>query len=197
MPSVRFIDAAAPARKKRDEPEHRLSHAVSRLLSRILEEPCWFTAQDHSGRAIGDTKEARARSQIRWNEARKKQGIKPDQLDWRVIQAPLYAEFELKYRSVTPSEGQGVTMRLLSERGIPNACCGELADVVRFLERSGFRLHGNTANILIEETARYEAADALARAGIDKPKRTSKPFTPKPSQSRVKKMLAVQGRVRF
>src|SRR3954451_23595790 len=62
--------------------EHRLSHYVDKLLDRILLEPCWYTAVDHSGRAIGGSVQA----QMNWRQHQKWMGIKPSQLDWNIEQ---------------------------------------------------------------------------------------------------------------
>src|ERR1700742_2215972 len=97
----------------RDQPEHRLSHWVSILIARCVQEPCWFSAIDHSGRAIGGSPQ----SQMAWRHRQKWMGITPSHLDWYIYQSTTgkYAQFELKIGSNKPDLGQITTMQLLRE----------------------------------------------------------------------------------
>jgi hypothetical protein len=181
-------------KKKRNEGEHRLSHWVEKLLERVLLEPCWFTAQDHSGAGIGGTDAEQRRRQGNKQQKQKWYGVKPSQLDWRVIQAPIYAEFELKYGNGDTTDGQDTTIRLLVDRGIPTGCFWTLEEVYDFLVTTGFRLHGNSKNILKQISEEYAAAErkAGAKKVAPKSKRSSKPFTPKPSAARMRKSNALR-----
>src|SRR5580692_3158410 len=134
-------DLPAPAAKRRlDQPEHRLSAFCDDMLGRILLEPCWFTAQDTAARAIGETAEQRANSRMMWQQKQRKYGIKPSQLDWRIYQTPIYAEIELKTGSHQPTSGQVTTMRLLRERSIVTGCVWTLRGFYNILVDAGFRL---------------------------------------------------------
>lgn len=149
----------APAR--RDQAEHRLSHYVDALFDRILMPPVWYSAQDHSGAAIGRSEHA----QMAWRQRQKAMGIKPSQLDWRIVQgAPmLYAEIELKVRGNQPTLGQLTTIRLLKERGFPAGVAWSVTEVYEFLRTSCFRLHGNARNITLEIETRWRAEDEAER----------------------------------
>ena len=134
--------------------EHRLSHYESKLLDRILLEPCWYTAVDHSGRAIGGSVQA----QMNWRQHQKWMGIKPSQLDWNIEQmaidipsnVPLWriAKIELKYGDNRPDHGQETTMRLLADRQIFTGCCWNIAEFFAALKTAGFQLHANAENIV-------------------------------------------------
>lgn len=141
-----------------NQSEHRLSHYFDMLLDRALTEPCWYTAIDHSGAAIGMSEQA----QMNWRSRQKAMGIKPSNLDWLVIQLPTCGFLELKVGYNKPTPGQVVTMQKLTERNIPNGCAWTLRQAYDWLVQSGFRLHGNSLNILAEIQARYEAADDKA-----------------------------------
>lgn len=158
-----------------NEGEHRLSHHLSNLLPRIIMEPCWSTAQDHSGAAIGGS----AQKQMAWRQKQAWYGLKPSQLDWRLFQAPIYAEFELKYRDGKPTSGQETTMRLLAERNIPTGCFWTLREVFEFVRDTGFRLHGNAINILREVEEEYAAAECKAGAPKARVKRAPRKAEPR------------------
>jgi hypothetical protein len=168
-------DATQKTHEKPDEGEHRLSHHLGGLLTRIVMEPCWHTAQDHSGAAIGASKQR----QMNWRAKQHWYGVKPSQLDWRLIQLPLYTEFELKYGNGKPTPGQETTMRLLRERGIPTGCFWSLRTVVEFIQRVGFRLHGNTMNILREVEENYAAAERAAETPKKKTARAPRKAEPR------------------
>jgi hypothetical protein len=180
----------------RDDPEHRLSHWVNELLERILLEPCWYTAQDHSGRAINGSQQM----QMNWRQKQRWYGVKPSQLDWRVIQcqAILYAEVELKCGSGRPDAGQETTMRLLRERGIPTGCAWSVGEFADLLKSAGFRLHPDTDAIVADIAARHAAADAAASAKAPTRKRSGKAMQAKPSLRRIRKAEALRsGGLRF
>ena len=176
--SALFDDPAdgSQAKRKPDQPEHRLSHFCAELLTRILTEPCWFTAQDTAGRAIGATWQEQQNSRMHWEQNQKWYGVKADQLDWRIVQPPIYAEIELKWGKGERTEGQKRTIAALTARGIPTGCAWTLREFYDLLVRAGFRLHGNAANILTEIEARHAAAQdpATMKKGA-KPARKSKP----------------------
>jgi hypothetical protein len=180
----------------RDDPEPRLSHWVNELLERILLEPCWFTAQDHSGRAIGGSPQA----QMNWRQKQRWTGIKVSQLDWRVVQCQpnLYAEIELKYGSGQPDAGQETTMRLLRERGIPTGCAWSVEEFAELLTDAGFRLHPDTNAIVADIAARHAAADAAARAKAPTRKRsTGRRMQLKPTLSQIRRTEALRQKVPF
>ena len=61
--------AEKPPRKPHsglNQKEHRLSHYFDMMLDRMLTEPCWYTAIDHSGAAIGMSVNLRVQSTW-WN----------------------------------------------------------------------------------------------------------------------------------
>ena len=159
--------------------EHIFSHYVDALLDRIMVEPCWFTAVDHSGAAIGKSDHA----QMAWHQRRKAMGIKPAHLDWYVYQRPIYAQFELKVGRGDLKDGQRATMRLLEARGIPTGCAWTIPQVYRLLVDAGFVLHGNAENIMLEVDARCQAA----LAGVDGPRKRAagKPQEKKASAARI------------
>lgn len=180
----------------RDDPEHRLSHWVGMLLEQVLLEPCWFTAQDHSGRAIAGSPQM----QMNWRQKQRWYGVKPSQLDWRIVQCRpfLYAEIELKYGPGKPDNGQETTMRLLSERGIPTGCCWSIREVYDGLKAAGFRLHPDAEAIAAEVAARHAAADLAAGAKAPTRKRSAgKRLQAKPTLSQVRRTEALRSRVRF
>jgi hypothetical protein len=179
---------------KRDNGEHRLSHWVDQLLDRILLEPCWYTAQDHSGAAIGGSEQA----QMNWRQKQKWMGVKPSQLDWRIYQSPVYAEIELKYGRGGPTNGQEVTMQKLLDRGIPTGCCWTIADFYRALKVAGFRLHANADNIVIEIIERHAAAERAAAVKVAKPKSgTRKMLGPRPTPGEVGRAEALRRRILY
>lgn len=152
-----------------NEGEHRLSHWFGHLLERILLEPCWFTAQDHSGAAIGNSPQ----KQMNWRAKQKWYGVKPSQLDWRIYQSPVYAEIELKYGDGRLETGQETTIRLLTERGIPTGVCWTLEQGYQAVRAAGFRLHANAGNILLEVIERHAAAEMAAGVKAPTKKRSS------------------------
>ena len=162
-----------------DDPEHRLSAAIAGMLERILLEPCWFTAIERAARAQGATEEERKQRTMRWQERLKKRGVKPAHLDWYAYQRPVFTQFELKYGDNKPSDGQKVTMRLLTERQIPTACCWTPMEVYQHLRDAGFRLTPNAEFVARDTELRWRAADEAARGAVAlvKPSRarTSKP----------------------
>ncbi len=188
-----------PARRSRDEPEHRLSHWCGVLLGRVLLEPCWFTAQDTAGRAIGASWSEQAQSRMRWHAKQKWYGVKPDQLDWRIFQKPVYAEIELKYGEGRPTAGQERTMRSLFERGIPTGCAWTVREFYDLLVKAGFQLHANAPNIVREIAERYAAAGQAARIKQKAPRAAApkKARPVKPSATAIRRTHAARGRVKF
>lgn len=160
--------------KKPDHPEHRLSHYFDELLERIFLPPHDFTAVDGAAKSVGNTPEERAMSRMRWEEKRKRQGIKPHPLDWNLEQMAdgthlwRIARLELKYGSNPLTQGEKDTIAVLSRNHVPNGVAKTILECFEFLEACEFRLHGNARNIAIEVEARWRAADALAR-GADAP----------------------------
>jgi hypothetical protein len=185
--------------------EHRLSHYVDKLLDRILLEPCWYTAVDHSGRAIGGSVQA----QMNWRQHQKWMGIKPSQLDWNIEQraidipsdVPLWriAKIELKYGDNTPDHGQETTMRLLADRQIFTGCCWTIAEFYAALKTAGFQLHANAENIAHEIIERHAAAEreAAIKAAGPKPAKSFKPVQPKPTMDEIRKAEALRRRVMY
>lgn len=162
-----------------NQSEHRLSKYFDILLDRIMVEPFWATAIDHSGAAIGMSEQA----QMNWRSRQKVMGIRPSHLDWYLFQYPIYGQLELKIGNNKPRDGQLVTMQKLTERNIPNGCAWTLRQAYDWLVQSGFRLHGNSLNILAEIQARYEAADGkadlIAAGVVKKARRASRKASPR------------------
>ena len=154
-----------------DHGEHRLSIYVNKLLERTLLEPCWFTAQDTAARAIGENWEEQAQARMIWAHRQRKYGVKPSQLDWRVFQSPISAEFELKYGKNKLRTGQITTMKLLSDRSIPTGVFWNLRAVYDFLVISNFRLHGNAWNIMRQLEHEHFQADDEAGMKIGAPRK--------------------------
>jgi hypothetical protein len=183
--------------------EHRFSHYVSKLLDRILLEPCWYTAVDHSGRAIGGSVQA----QMNWRQHQKWMGIKPSQLDWEIVQQaidiptpePLWriAKIELKYGSNTPDNGQETTIRLLTDRQIVTGCCWNIPQFYEALKTARFRLHGNAENIVCEIIEKHAAAEreAAIKAAGPKPTKSFKSVQPKPTQGEINRAEALRRRI--
>lgn len=156
-----------------NQSEHRLSKFVDAMLDRILVEPCWFTAIDHGIAPLGKNKEEQRQARMVHAQRMKARGVKPSHLDWYCYQKEtgVFAQIELKIGDNEPDPGQEVTMRLLRARGIPTGCAWTLRQFYDLLVQSGFRLHGNSLNILAEIQTRYEAADDkadLIAAGVVK-----------------------------
>lgn len=168
-----------------DQPEHRLSYFVDALLDRIMVEPCWFSAIDHGAAPLGKSKEEQRKANMIRAQRMKARGIKPSHLDWFCYQKEtgIYAQIELKIGYKQPDEGQLTTMRLLRARGIPTGCAWTLRQFYDLLVQSGFRLHGNSLNILAEIQARYEAADGkadlIAAGVVKKARRASRKASPR------------------
>lgn len=133
------------------------------LLDRILVEPCWYSAVDHGAAPMGGTKDEQKQARMIRAQRMKARGIKPSHLDWFIYQRGIYAQFELKYGSNKPDDGQEATMRLLREREIPTGCAKTVRQFYDLLVDAGFALHPNAENILVEIEARYAAADDKAR----------------------------------
>lgn len=173
------LNPVTPARRRNDDPEHRLSHWFGEMVERVLMEPCWCTAIDHSGRAIGASNVERRRAQMIWRERQKKMGIKPDHLDWYFYQVAtgIYAQFELKRPDggPGPTTGQEDTMRLLRDRGIPNGWGRSILDGFNFLRAAGFRLHPNSGNIVTEIIERHAAAEREAAVKKAAPRKRAAP----------------------
>ena len=200
-----------PAGKMRlyDQPEHRLSHFCGLLADRIIlsDGPCWWTAQD-TGTALfkqGSDEEKR-RARLNWENHRRFMGIKPNQLDWRVYQSPVYAEIELKFAATEAAalkaltQGQRDTITALDRHRVRSAVAWSVVSFYEALRRIGFRLHGNAANIAVEIEARWRAADEAARGpdAKSKPKRASKPRAAKPSARSLARVRALhQQGIRF
>lgn len=172
------IAAPAPGPRIYDQPEHRFSHYVDMLFDRVILEPCWFTAVDHSGPVgqKGDTREQRATKRMRWEQRLKAIGVKPSGLDWPAVMQfdpESYAVtaicwIELKRGDRTPTAGQVITIKELERRGQVCGVARSIRDCLRLLVAAGFRLHGNADNIACEIEARLEAADAAAPAALVK-----------------------------
>ncbi|HEX2941525.1 MAG TPA: hypothetical protein VHO91_10790 [Rhodopila sp.] len=145
-------------------------------MDRIVCEPMWATAIDHSGAAIGKSE----RAQMVWRQRQKAMGIRPSHLDWYVYQRDtgIFAQIELKHGDGQPTDGQCVTMRLLRERGIPTGCCWSVRDFYEALTRAGFRLHPEAAAIASEIEAKHGAADLAART--KQPKAAKRQPRPRP-----------------
>lgn len=157
-----------------DQPEHRLSHFVDSLLDRVMVEPCWYSAVDHGAAPMGGTKEEQKTARMVRAQRMKARGIKPSHLDWFVYQRGIYAQFELKFGSNTPDDGQETTMRLLRERDIPTGCANTLRQFYGLLVDAGFALHANAENILAEIEVRYAVAHdkaQLIKSGVITKKR--------------------------
>lgn len=190
-----------------DQPEHRLSHWVKEMLERILVEPCWFTAQDEAAKAIGDTSKERAQSRMNWAQKREWYGVKPSQLDWRIIQLEpcIYAEIELKVGYRRPTEGQATTIRLMKEKGIYADWTSTIEGFYNHLVRAGFRLHENKQNILMEIQHRYDAAQDEADlksmpsvdAPVKKPRKLARARTEKPTLSQIARTERLRSKIRF
>lgn len=180
--------------RSHDEGEHRFSHWAKELLERILLEPCWATAQDHSGVSIGNDPQ----KQMNWRAKQTWYGVKPSQLDWRLIQLGpcIYAEIELKYGSGRPTDGQETTMRLLRERGIPTGCAWNLRQFYDLVLAAGFRVHANAANILTEIEARFAAAEDGAALKQPTKKRSYKPATNRPTMAQIQRAESLRARYR-
>ena len=191
----------------RNSSEHRLSHWCDRLLDRILLEPCWYTAVDHSGRAIGGSPQA----QMNWRQHQKWMGIKPSQLDWSIEQMatdimslsgadePIWrvARIELKYGRNGPDDGQETTMRLLSHRGVPTTCCWSIAEFYTALKGARFRLHDNADNIVHEIIERHAAAEREAQIVVAKPAAKRKPLGPKPTTAQIGRAEELRRKVMY
>lgn len=202
-------DATERAPIKLDQPEHRFSHWVNALLERIVLEPAWYTAVDHSGPVgqKGETPDQRRIKRLRWEQRQRMMGIKPSQLDWpAVVQfdpetfaVAAICWIELKRGDNDPTPGQEVTIRLLRERGQIAEPAWDIADVLAILRRARFRLHGNADNIAVEIAAKLDAADRTARAKIAAPRKpkAGKPRAPKPTLTQVRRQNAVRSRVPF
>ncbi len=154
-----------------DAPEWRLQHFAHMLLERIVLEPCWITGVEDARVMMKGSREAL----MRMEQRRRARGIRPHHLDHVVYQAPLYTQIELKYGKGKPTEGQEATMRLLSERGIPTACCWTIMQIYEHMRSAGFRLHGNAENIAREIEARWRAADEAKRGAAPAKKRSRGP----------------------
>jgi hypothetical protein len=187
----------------RNQAEHRLSHYVDKMLDRILVEPCWYTAIDHSARAIGGSPQA----QMNWRQRQKAMGIKPSQLDWSIEQQaidipspePLWrvAKIELKYGRNGPDDGQETTMRLLAHRGIITACCWSISEVYQSLKAGRFVLHPNADNIVHEIIERHAAAEREAGLAVSKPAAKRMTVGPKPTVAQIGRAEALRKRVMF
>lgn len=192
-----------------DQPEHRFSHWVNEFFERVIIEPAWYSAVDHSGPVgqKGDTAEQRRIKRMRWEQRLRAMGVKPSGLDW-----PATLQFdpdsgavtaccwiELKRGDNTPTEGQEVTMRLLGERKQVAVTCWTIHDVLLALRSARFRLHGNADNIAREIEARLEAADRAAPEKLAKKAkaRGGRVKATKPSRSQVRRVNAVRGRILF
>ena len=164
-----------------DQPEHRLSAHVNMLLERIMVEPYWATAVETGTIMVNQSPQARMNAEAK----RKKRGIKPAHLDWYAYQHPVYAQFELKVKGGRVSDNQDVTIKLLHERRIPAAVCWNICDVFNFLRSNNFRLHPNAANIAIEVSERWYAAQREADAKKGTPRNVGKPRAAKPTRAQV------------
>jgi hypothetical protein len=188
----------------RNQAEHRLSHYVVKMIDRILTEPCWYTAVDHSGRAISGSPQA----QMNWRQHQKWMGIKPSQLDWNIEQQaidipspePLWrvAKIELKHGRNRPDDGQETTIRLLSNRQIVTACCWSISEFYQALKTARFILHPNADNIVHEIIERHAAAEREASVAVaPKSSAKRKPLGPKPTLEQIGRAEALRRRVLY
>ena len=147
--------AEAPAKAKKNQIEHALSHWVDRLLDRIIIGDGWWTAVETGTVMVTLSREARMNAE----DKRKARGIKPHHLDWYCWQRStgIYAQWELKVDDNTTTDGQDQTIALLKRNKIPTDVCYSVTEVCAFLIRAGFEVHGNAANIAAEFQERYLA----------------------------------------
>ena len=179
MSETLFSPPVKKPRAKSRKLEHGFSHWVDHFFDRVILEPGWWTAIDHSGESIGRDPQ----KQMRWREAQKAMGIKPSHLDWYAVQFDAVAPhrptaivwIELKVGSNDATDGQGVTIRLLQERGQVADVAYTIPACLALLRRAGFRLHANADNIAAEVQARVEAA----RQAPSKKRRASRAAKPR------------------
>lgn len=184
--------------KPKDQPEHRFSHWVMVLFERVILEPCYFTAVDHSGEPIGGD----PAKNMRWREKQKAMGIKPSQLDWQAVQFTDIGEdepiwpvraicwVELKRGKNKLSDGQIATIRMFRQR---HQVADEARTPTRCLEllrQARFQLHANAGNIAAEIEERLAAAD---RAAPDKLAAKAKRAAAKPRQQRSRNSRRLRG----
>jgi hypothetical protein len=178
--------AAAP-KKRLDQPEHRLSHYVDVLFDRVVMQPAYYTAVDHSGPVgqKGDDAELRRIKRLSWEQHQRWMGIKPDQLDWYLVQfdpvtfKPTAAAWiELKWGSNPPTTGQLQTIEHLTIRGQVCGVARTIAGCLSYLVTAGCRLHSNAENIAKEIQMRLDAAHAAAPAKLAK-RAAAKPRKPR------------------
>lgn len=177
-------DLPAPAAKRKlDQPEHRLSHYAVEMLDRLLLEDGYWTAIDNGTQTVKKTPEAR----MAWENHRRWMGIKQSHLDIYVYQLStgIYGQFELKVLGKEPTRGQRDTMAVLKRRRIPVDWGHSLRSLYNWLERSGFRLHGNAENIVFELEDRHAAAERHAALKKDKPHRAPKPRAKRATEGQI------------
>ena len=185
----------APAPKKLDQPEHRFSFWFDHFLDRVVLEPCWYSAVDHSGPVgnKGDSPEMRRIRRMRWEQRQRAMGIKPSGVDWPAIlqfdpvtfAVTAVCWIELKHGKNQPTDGQRTTMRLLGERGQVVGAAWNIHDCLQYLRAARFRLHGNADNIAVEVQGRLDAAHAAAPARLAK--RAKARGKPRPARRVVRK----------
>lgn len=155
-----------PQKRTHRQREHGLSHWVDKFLDRVITEPCWYTAVDHSGESIGRDPE----KQMHWRQKQRAQGIKPSQLDWYVVQfdpvtfkPAAICWIELKQGRNRLTDGQETTIRLLRQRGQVADEARTIHQCLALLRQAGFALHGNADNIAILIQAEADASSAAPR----------------------------------
>lgn len=189
-PAMDEVVERAPA--PLDQREHRFSHYVAQFFERVIIEPAWYSAVDHSG-PVGqknETAEQRRIKRMRWEQRLRAMGVKPSGLDWPAVlqfdpdtgAVVAACWIELKRGNNQPTDGQRTTMRLLGERKQVAVACWTIHDVLLALRAARFRLHGNADNIAREIEAWLEAAD---REAPEKLARKAKARGAKPRPAKV------------
>lgn len=159
----------APVPRKKDQPEHALSHWVAALLDRVMTGPGWWTAVETGTWMVNQSREARMNAENK----RRARGIKPYHLDWYVYQknTGVYVQFELKVDHRPTRPGQDDTITALTRNKIPTGVFETVPEVCRFLIEAGFEVHGNAAGIAVELHERYLAARRKAPARKSSPRK--------------------------
>lgn len=179
----------------RNQAEHRFSFYAAQLIERVVAEPMWTTAVDHSGAAIGQSVQA----QMAWNQRRKAMGIRPHHLDHYVYQrdSGIYCQIELKVGQNQPTDGQLTTIRLLRERHIPADCCWTILEVYDALKRAGFHLHHDAPAIAQEIADKHAASDLATTMKVPRRKRSARKPVQKPTATQIRRLNALRGQLRF
>lgn len=157
----------------RNNREHRLQAFADRLIDRIVLQPMFTTGFDQASQT---TDNARARARAR--------GVKAGLPDVVVQQGepPCEVWIELK-RGTKPTEAQLAVHRQMRACGAKVYVMSTLDGVRLALMNAGFRLHGNSVNILAELNERLAAADD--KAELPRAISTKPPRKPRVSPSRM------------